>query len=151
VVLDTCSVVERRLGCCASGRCLCCGRRARCSFWARFSTGGGRRRWLRDFWSACHQFLASASDGMVFRSINSWIAAAGMRTARPQFTRGSLRRTSHARSVAGFKPSAFAASSTESKGLGSLCISHLDDSESDSTEWVGTGYMDPAEGENGVS
>src|ERR1700686_44141 len=52
--------------------------------------------------------------GIVLRSINSATASAGMRTARPQFTRGSLRRASQARIVATFKPNASAACLTVS-------------------------------------
>jgi hypothetical protein len=51
--------------------------------------------------------------------MNLSTASAGMRTARPQFTRGSLRRSSHARIVAGFTAKASLASLT----LNNFCIS----------------------------
>lgn len=46
--------------------------------------------------------------------MNCAIASSGMRTARPQFTRGSFRRNNHARIVAGFNAKASLASFTES-------------------------------------
>ena len=52
---------------------------------------------------------------MVLRSINSAIASAGIRTARPQFTRGSFRSTSHALTVEILTFNASAASATVSK------------------------------------
>jgi len=64
----------------------------------------------------------SSRAGIVFRAINLLMASAGMRTARPQFTRGSLRRISHALTVAGFRPKASAVSDTESSGFVLVCI-----------------------------
>jgi len=61
----------------------------------------------------------SSLAGMVFRSINWNTASAGMRTARPQFTRGSFRRSSQARIVAGFTAKTSLASLT----LNNFCIS----------------------------
>jgi hypothetical protein len=57
----------------------------------------------------------SSRAGIVFFSTNSAMAAAGILTARPQFTLGSFRRASHARTVDTFKLKASAASGTVSK------------------------------------
>jgi hypothetical protein len=61
--------------------------------------------------------LRGSRAGIVLRSIKSAMACAGMRTARPQFTRGSLRRDTQARIVETFKPSASAACWTVSSWL----------------------------------
>jgi hypothetical protein len=56
----------------------------------------------------------SSFAGIVFRSMNCAIASAGIRTARPQLTRGSFLRSSQARIVAGLSASSSLASLTES-------------------------------------
>jgi hypothetical protein len=57
----------------------------------------------------------SALAGIVLRAMNCAIASAGMRTARPQFTRGSFRLASHALTVEIFRFNASAVSATVSK------------------------------------
>jgi hypothetical protein len=59
----------------------------------------------------------SSRAGIVLRSINSATASAGIRTARPQFTRGSFLRSSQARIVAGLSASISLASLIESNLL----------------------------------
>jgi hypothetical protein len=56
----------------------------------------------------------SPRAGIVFSAMNFSTASRGMRTARPQFTRGNLRFTSQPRTVAGFTASISLASLTES-------------------------------------
>jgi hypothetical protein len=65
-------------------------------------------------WWGLQVHRRSSLAGTVLRSINCVIASAGMRTARPQFTRGSFLRDSQALIVAGLSASISLASLIES-------------------------------------
>src|SRR5207302_647592 len=93
-------------------------------------------------WTACHPTVPLAPHAgqpvkngfevhrrsslawIVLRSMNCAMASAGMRTARPQFTRGSLRLASHALTVQILTFNASAASATVSRFLISPSVAH---------------------------